>query len=272
MELGCTHYKRGCKLKSACCGEYFTCLRCHDEKKDHPMIRYDIERVLCLFCKKEQEPKQDCSSCGKRLGKYYCEVCRFYDNDESKVIYHCPHCQICRIGRGLGIDHEHCHTCKTCLKLGVNHKCIENNMLSDCPICKQYLFTSTAPVNVLPRCGHAIHLDCLNEFRKTNWRCPVCSKSLVAPDSPYLQSLFAEISREIALQPMPTELSNIPVEILCNDCDQKATVFYHFIGHRCPNSSCTSYNTRRIKAEGIPTRASTSTPTTTPTSSSNSNR
>ncbi|GJN15135.1 hypothetical protein PR202_gb02028 [Eleusine coracana subsp. coracana] len=37
--FGCEHYKRNCKLVSACCNKLFTCRFCHDKVSDHTMER-----------------------------------------------------------------------------------------------------------------------------------------------------------------------------------------------------------------------------------------
>ena len=66
--------------------------------------------MLCMICGELQNIAQICGNkaCSKVLGKYYCNVCKFHDNDEDKNIYHCPQCGICRVGKGLGIDFFHC--------------------------------------------------------------------------------------------------------------------------------------------------------------------
>eukprot|EP01102_Stenamoeba_stenopodia_P019553 TRINITY_DN7421_c0_g1_i1.p1 TRINITY_DN7421_c0_g1~~TRINITY_DN7421_c0_g1_i1.p1 ORF type:complete len:310 (-),score=12.02 TRINITY_DN7421_c0_g1_i1:79-1008(-) len=243
--LGCKHYMRDCKLKAACCGKFYPCLRCHDEVSDHTIVRYDIELILCMHCETVQPPNQTCTNCKKTLGTYYCETCRFYDNDTTKEIYHCPHCRLCRIGKGLGIDHEHCMTCNSCIKLDFKHKCVESNTKCDCPICKTYLFESPLPVTILPRCGHAIHLNCLEQYRTSSWRCPVCMKSFLDPSDPRMKQMFEIFDQEINLQPMPEELRKT-VSVFCNDCEKKSTVSYHLIGQKCGHPGCGSYNTNRI--------------------------
>ena len=57
-------------------------------------------------------------------------------------------CGICRIGKGLGIDYFHCKKCNVCMAISLKgrHKCIERNLESDCPICGEYMFTSTTTV------------------------------------------------------------------------------------------------------------------------------
>lgn len=78
---------------------------------------------------------------------------------------HCPYCNMCRNGKGLGIDSYHCPTCNCCfhIKDAENHHCIENITHCNCPICEEYLLTSMEKVVVL-HCGHSIHEHCLEEY------------------------------------------------------------------------------------------------------------
>jgi RING finger/CHY zinc finger protein 1 len=32
------------------------------------------------------------------MGEYYCDICKFYDDDTEKGQYHCNDCGICRVG------------------------------------------------------------------------------------------------------------------------------------------------------------------------------
>jgi hypothetical protein len=102
--------------------------------------------------------------CKCEFGRYYCEVCKFIDDDNSKDIYHCDKCKICRIGKGLDIDYFHCDRCNACMSISLKkHKCVERSLESDCPICHTYMFTSTTPVMFLP-CGHCMHVSCYEEY------------------------------------------------------------------------------------------------------------
>lgn len=101
-----------------------------------------------MKCKTIQPAAQDCNSCHLRLAAYYCDVCKLWDDDPAKPIYHCDDCGICRIGRGLGQDYFHCKKCNVCMNINFkgDHKCIERNLECDCPICGEYMFTSTTTV------------------------------------------------------------------------------------------------------------------------------
>ena len=107
-----------------------------------------------MSCSAVQTPAQSCVSCHAELAKYFCQVCKFWDNDPNKSIFHCFDCGMCRVGKGLGIDYFHCDKCNICLAMSMkgNHKCIERNLECDCPICGDFLFTSTATVIFMVCC------------------------------------------------------------------------------------------------------------------------
>ncbi|XVF50560.1 hypothetical protein PTKIN_Ptkin04bG0111000 [Pterospermum kingtungense] len=159
--FGCEHYKRNCKLRAACCGKLFTCRFCHDKVSDHSMDRKATLEMMCMGCLKIQPVGPICitPSCnGLSIAKYYCNICKFFDDERN--VYHCPYCNLCRVGRGLGIDYFHCMTCNCCLGIKlVNHKCLEKGLETNCPICCDFLFTSSATVRPLP-CGHYMHSAC----------------------------------------------------------------------------------------------------------------
>ena len=148
--LGCKHYQRACKLQAHCCGKWYSCRFCHDEVSDHSISRNLVKTMMCMHCWHTQPAGQKCVNikCGKQLASYYCSICKLWDNDGKKNIYHCNDCGICRIGKGLGIDYFHCEICNVCMAMGLkgNHKCIERNLECDCPICGEYMFTSTSTV------------------------------------------------------------------------------------------------------------------------------
>src|SRR5690554_1246043 len=104
--------------------------------------------MLCMHCKTIQPAAQTCNSCHEQLARYYCDICKLWDDDSTKSVYHCPDCGICRIGNGLDKDFFHCKKCNICMVIHFkdNHKCIERSLECDCPICGEYLFTSTTTV------------------------------------------------------------------------------------------------------------------------------
>lgn len=106
--LGCQHYKRNVKLQCITCQKWYTCRFCHDEVEDHHLIRNKTENMLCMVCGHAQPAAHFCANCETRAAQYFCEVCKLWDNDSNKSIYHCNDCGICRIGQGLGKDFFHC--------------------------------------------------------------------------------------------------------------------------------------------------------------------
>lgn len=82
----------------------------------------------------------------------------------DREIYHCPYCNLCRVGKGLGIDYFHCMEYNFCISRSLfervrREKCPENN----CPICHEYMFTLNSQVRELP-CGHFMHSSCFQVF------------------------------------------------------------------------------------------------------------
>lgn len=131
-----------------CCGKWSVCRFCHDEESDHHVNRHATQQMMCMHCNLIQPVAQTCVGCQQLLGRYYCDVCKLWDSDPKKNIYHCDKCGICRIGKGLGQDYFHCDKCNVCMAIHLkdNHRCIERNLESDCPICGEYMFTSTHTV------------------------------------------------------------------------------------------------------------------------------
>ncbi|RJE25638.1 hypothetical protein PHISCL_02031 [Aspergillus sclerotialis] len=111
--LGCEHYKRNVKLQCYACKKWYTCRFCHDQVEDHHLNRRMTENMLCMLCGCAQPASQWCKECGEQTAQYYCNVCKLWDNDSKKNIYHCSDCGICRIGQGLGKDFFHCRVTTT---------------------------------------------------------------------------------------------------------------------------------------------------------------
>ncbi|GAV65874.1 Hemerythrin domain-containing protein/zf-CHY domain-containing protein/zf-RING_2 domain-containing protein [Cephalotus follicularis] len=250
--FGCEHYKRNCKLRAACCGKLFTCRFCHDKVSDHSMDRKATSEMMCMCCLKIQPVGPVCStpSCdGLSMANYYCSICKFFDDE--RTVYHCPFCNLCRVGRGLGIDFFHCMTCNCCLatKL-VDHKCREKGLETNCPICCDFLFTSSATVRALP-CGHFMHSACFQAYTCSHYICPICSKSMGD-----MAVYFGMLDALLAAEELPEEYRDRCQDILCNDCDKKGTAPFHWLYHKC--GFCGSYNTRVIKVNSTNTNCSTS--------------
>ncbi|GAB4829688.1 E3 ubiquitin-protein ligase miel1 [Ancistrocladus abbreviatus] len=235
LKYGCEHYRRRCKIRASCCDRIFICRHCHNEtmsllsdpKERHELVRREVNQVAKV-----------CSSCGVNMGEYFCEVCKFYDDETEKKQFHCDECGICRVGGRENFFH--CPKCGSCYSVGLrdNHLCVEDSMKNHCPICYEYLFDSVKGTVVM-KCGHTIHNDCYEEMLKQNqYRCPLCSKSTCD-----MSSTWQRLDEEIQATAMPENL-RYEVSILCNDCSRNSRVFFHIFGHKC--SHCRSYNTRVI--------------------------
>ncbi|CAI0651116.1 unnamed protein product [Colletotrichum noveboracense] len=242
--LGCQHYKRNIKLQCSTCNKWYTCRFCHDAVEDHTLIRKETKNMLCMLCACPQRASEVCVNCGVTAARYYCNVCKLWDDDPTKSIYHCSDCGICRKGRGIGKDFFHCKKCCACISISIqhSHKCIERSTDCDCPICGDYMFTSPKPVVFMP-CGHSIHKRCYDEHMLRSYKCPICNKSLLN-----MQSQFRQLELAILSQPMPPEFRDTRATVLCNDCSGRSSVPYHWLGLKC--AICTSYNTVELQISG----------------------
>jgi len=242
--LGCIHYKRNVKMQCATCECWYTCRLCHDEVENHTLPRRETKHMLCMWCNTPQPVSQICKMCNTPAACYYCPVCKLWNNDPEKSIYHCDDCGICRLGKGLGKDFFHCQTCAACMSIQAEstHKCIEKSTKCDCPICGEYMFTSNQPVAFM-RCGHGIHETCFAEWCNTSYKCPICSKSIAN-----MESQFRRLDRHIEEQPMPEEYRDNRAYIFCNDCNSRSVTRYHWLGLKC--TICESYNTTQLELLG----------------------
>ncbi|GMH31014.1 hypothetical protein Nepgr_032857 [Nepenthes gracilis] len=244
LQFGCEHYRRRCKIRAPCCGRIFTCRHCHNEattsssnpKERHELVRHDVMQVICAVCDVEQPVAKVCSSCGVNMGEYFCQVCKFYDDEIKKKQFHCDECGICRVGGRENFFH--CPKCGSCysVRLCGNHSCVEDSMKNHCPICYEYLFESLKGTEVLT-CGHTIHVECYREMRNKNlYRCPICFKSTLD-----MSRTWERLDEEIEATAMPEEY-RYEVLIMCSDCNRSSRVFFHIFGHKCLH--CNSYNTQ----------------------------
>eukprot|EP01102_Stenamoeba_stenopodia_P014866 TRINITY_DN4_c0_g1_i1.p1 TRINITY_DN4_c0_g1~~TRINITY_DN4_c0_g1_i1.p1 ORF type:complete len:511 (-),score=85.66 TRINITY_DN4_c0_g1_i1:28-1560(-) len=239
--MGCKHYHRGNKLQADCCKKWFTCRLCHDDEEDHKIDRYATKNMLCMRCNTVQRAAKTCINCKTDVAKYFCGKCKLWSDDPEKSIYHCDGCGVCRVGLGPGIDYFHCEKCCACLAITMknSHRCIEQRLKCDCPICFDFMFDSTKEVIIMP-CGHAIHRKCYKKHLETGYQCPVCLKSLGN-----MQESWAELDAQIMSSKMPANYSNHRSHIFCNDCEKKSHTIYHWVGHKCQH--CGSYNTSVLK-------------------------
>lgn len=254
--LGCEHYRRNVKMQCFTCERWYTCRMCHNEAEDHALPRHDTKNMLCMLCGHPQRVGDVCVKCGESAARYYCSICKLWNDDADKSIYHCSDCGICRVGEGLGKDFFHCKVhvspsvavfffypytdrqkCGSCIAINQeeSHRCREGVMDCDCPICGEYIFTTRIKV-VTMKCGHMIHDDCRAEYIKRSYKCPICNKSVEN-----MESMFRRLDKHLEEQPMPDEYKDTRAVILCNDCEAKTSTKYHWGGLRC--EVCLSYNT-----------------------------
>lgn len=237
----CRHYKRGCLLKTKCCGKYYPCRKCHDETEDHAMNRFETEFVACKTCGAEDVPLgESCSNCQVQFAKYSCMTCRFFDDAEERRVYHCDKCGICRVGAGLGIDNVHCEKCNTCVPIDVadTHKCTENALHRDCPVCLEDMAISSEQA-VFMKCGHAMHMKCFTDHTRTSFTCPICIKA-VADMTDWYRALDATVSQDV----MPPAYAHRKQIVYCNDCEVTSKARFHFMYHKC--QKCRGYKTRVV--------------------------
>lgn len=238
--LGCVHYRRNCKVQCIECQKFYPCRLCHDDVESHNLPRRETKYMLCMLCDKVSRAGQFCGNCHEEMAAYFCTVCNLWSDDPEKSIFHCDDCGICRIGAGIGIDTIHCQKCGICMniELADNHPCIEQSANSNCPICLEYLFNSTN-VLMFMSCGHPIHQLCYESYVTANYKCPICFKSIIDTSA-----IFRAIDNEVAREILPSELRDLRVDILCNDCRARSRVPFHVAGLKC--QTCHSYNTSKV--------------------------
>lgn len=240
LTFGCKHYKRNCKVFASCCEKLFTCRYCHDDATDHVMDRKSATKMMCMKCLKIQPLSATCSSVsckGLSMAKYFCKICRLYDDE--RIIYHCPYCNLCRLGKGLGFEYFHCMNCNACMAKSLAvHICREKGFESNCPICREDIFSSSSPVKALP-CGHMMHSTCFQIYTSMHYTCPICSKSLGD-----MQVYYRMLDALLAEEKTPEEFYGRTQGILCNDCEKRGVSPFHWLYHKCSN--CGSYNTRLL--------------------------
>ncbi|KAH8844513.1 hypothetical protein MCOR27_010234 [Pyricularia oryzae] len=250
--LGCEHYRRNVKLQCNRCSKWYTCRICHNDNEDHELPRRETKHMLCMACGYAQRASDECVKCGQLAARYYCDECKLWNDNPDVSTYHCRECGICRIGAGLGKDFVHCKECGICIAIETetSHRCRSGAMDSNCPICTEDLFTSTKQIIHINPCRHLIHKRCYDEYLKSNYKCPICSKTMSN-----MESQFRKMDQHIADQPMPAEYRDVRAIIYCNDCEAKSQTLYHWVGMKC--SICQGYNTREIKVVGAPVEMST---------------
>ena len=146
LVLGCQHYKRNVKVQCYECRHWYTCRHCHNEVEDHALNRKMTQNMLCMVCGTPQKASDTCKQCGTEAACYYCDICKLWDNNARKKIYHCPDCGICRRGQGLGKDYTHCQVCF----------CMVNYTLQFLTPCRDVMSALPYPMRLLTYASHAL--------------------------------------------------------------------------------------------------------------------
>ena len=125
------------------------------------------------------------------------------------------------------------------MSLKGRHKCIERNLESDCPICGEFMFTSTSTIIFMP-CGHCMHHRCHRQYTNTAFQCPTCLKALGD-----MTDYYRRIDESLIQDKMPEEYNDTYCNIYCNECEKKSVAKYHFLYHKCGH--CFGYNTKKME-------------------------
>lgn len=114
----CPHYGHTTRVVAPCCGALVCCRRCHDARGicPLPMDARAVTTMRCSRCDLDQPLSEACITCRAKSANYMCDVCNLLD-DTHAPIYHCPYCNLCRRGFGLGVDHMHCMNCNLCVTI-----------------------------------------------------------------------------------------------------------------------------------------------------------
>ena len=179
--LNCNLNHNYCKVYCNKCNLYWNCVNCHNnEIIEHILINNTIRQILCILCQKIQKTSNKCNNCNTIFSEYYCDKCKIW-RKENKNIYHCNKCKICKLG--IKSKSYHCDKCNLCFSNINRHKCFENKLKSNCPICYDNLYYSKKDI-IMIECGHLIHKECFNLYIKSklydnsNYNCPICKQNI----------------------------------------------------------------------------------------------
>jgi hypothetical protein len=244
IPTNCEHYSRKCMIRcpDPKCNKWYKCRLCHNDVETHELDRFNINEIRCKECETVQSPSNKCIKCEIEFATYYCEKCKLWGDMKAK---HCDKCGLCR---KMNNDEElpvHCDKCGTCM--AETHICQEDWSSGLCVICRDSMFSSTKfPVRM--KCGHHLHMDCMKEYIETEYRCPICHKSLYDMESHWkILDILAE------REPVPYDYKDWKREVTCIDCAWKGPVKFHMSLHKC--GGCGGYNVQKdsiIRNDPIP--------------------
>jgi RING finger/CHY zinc finger protein 1 len=217
---------------------------CHDATiTEHSLDRFSVDTVKCIKCQTVQPPNGKCiqENCKNIFGEYYCDICHLFENNKDKEIYHCIDCGICRVGKKE--NYRHCIKCNHCIHMdsAENHKCFAGTW-NDCPICIDTLKDSTRPLFLLP-CGHGTHTECMNKYLLSDYRCPICKKSIGNMDHVWerIKNSLEGLRGNVNIQLLSTDGQVLTKNCICNDCGENYEIEKNvFNMYSCPK--CFSFN------------------------------
>ena len=90
----CPHYARRTRVVAPCCGREYGCRHCHDETEDHRLAPGDVATMACGWCGERGPAGAACASCAAPQARYFCGICRLWDDTPGRAIYHCPFCNM----------------------------------------------------------------------------------------------------------------------------------------------------------------------------------
>jgi RING finger and CHY zinc finger domain-containing protein 1 len=266
----CDHYKSLCSIVCPLCPENKNKYQCHNDtmmnikfgdsirgKKSvqtlnksigfandnvlyHELLSTSITHIICIKCKHKQKFRKNCEKCKIRFARYICFKCKLMDNcNDPKNHYHCNDCDCCIIGKKRHF--KHCNECMMCIQKNKfnKHVCKKDIWDGDriCSICQS---SYKSQLLLILKCGHTIHKECYDAHIKSSYKCPECSKTIIDTTR-----IFSNIAKEIDNTPLHPELKKI-VKIKCNDCNKINDVNFHYLGNRCVEPKCRSFNTYEI--------------------------
>ena len=236
----CKHYTNKNQIYAYCCNKYYDCHLCHNEKSDHKINIKLIYKIKCIKCKQDNSIGEKCNHCNSEYAKNGCTKCNVWCSKQD--FYHCDKCKVCRAGNK--VDYYHCDDCNLCFSLKCKdiHNCKNFKRNEECPICLESIFNfhNNEKVKLL-LCNHMMHYSCYDNLIKNTDKkkvpcCALCKKSVED-----LKKYTKKFDKNKEKYIMPEYYSNWTTDILCNDCNVKSTIKYHFDYNKC--NLCTTYNT-----------------------------
>ena len=243
--MNCSHYIRffelicpECQLNKKQKQKVFPCHHCHNDTVYHKIDRNKVKKMKCKFCYCIQPINKVCINpeCLKKEHRYTCLKCSLWSHKLDNI-FHCNKCGICRIGNKE--IYKHCNKCNLCWKKNSfdTHNCKFDQSENDCAICLSSLSDNFDNPHIL-NCGHGFHSNCISEYIKTNYKCPIC-KTSIGDQSNHWAAIDLLLENHV----VPEEYINWSVNINCCDCHTKSVGSFNLTTHyKCNN--CLGYNTQ----------------------------